>query len=135
MARARDYRSEYARRIERAKAKGKTRQQARGHRPQEHIYRAEREREEYGLTGSEVRLIRAWGNRFKNEGRDIEEVIEAARENGYAWFVTYRDTWNSARRAYVREQNAGKYASRGTGYLEYLASIPPVEDIAWMYYH
>lgn len=135
MVRTRNYAAEYAKRIERATAKGKTRQQARGHRPGEAAERREREREEHGISSSEVRSVRAWCERFKNEGRDTEDVIEKARESGYGWFVNYRTVWNSARRTYLAENKAGTYASRGLGYLEMLAGMAEVEDIAWLYYH
>jgi hypothetical protein len=135
VARARDYRAEYAGRIARALAKGKTRQQARGHRAGEAAERREREREEFGLSSSEVRSIRAWCERFNNKGRDVEDVIDEAKSKGYAWFQHYRETWNAARRTYVREQKAGTYASRGIGYLEMLAAETDVEDVSWVYYH
>jgi hypothetical protein len=135
MARTRDYAADYAKRVARAMAKGKTRQEARGHRAGEAAERREREREEFGLSGSEVRSIRAWANRFKNEGRDPEDVISEAREKGYEWFQNFREIWNAARRAYLREQKSGSYASKGMGYLEMLAANADVDDIAWLYYH
>lgn len=134
-ARGRDYKAEYARRIASAKARGKTRQEARGHRPGEARQRREREREEFGLSSSEIRSITAWCDRYKNEGRDTDEVVSEAASNGYDWFKNYRDVWNAARRTYLREQAAGTYASRGLGYLEMLASMSEVSDIAWLYYH
>jgi hypothetical protein len=135
LAKTRDYRAEYAKRIASAKARGKTRQQGRGHKAGEASHRRERERAEEGIASSEVRSIRAWCERYKNEGRDTDEVIEEARAKGYAWFVNYRSVWNSARQTYLREQKAGTYASRGLGYLEMLAGMAEVSDIAWLYYH
>lgn len=133
---ARDFKAEYARRIARNLEKGKTRQQARGHRAQEHIYRAEREREELGLTRANIASIERWCNAYNNnEKRDPEDVIEEARENGYTWFVNYRDVWNQSRRKYLREQRNGTYISGGPGYLEMLASLEVVPDIQWAYYH
>lgn len=135
MARVRDYKAEYAKRIARATTKGKTRQQARGHRAGEARERKEREREEFGLSSSEIRAIQAWCGRYNNESRDVDEVIERAASSGYQWFQNYRDVWNAARRTYLREQKAGTYASRGLGYLEMLTANAEAEDISWLYYH
>ena len=125
----------YRQRIERAMARGKSRQEARGHRPGEHVERRQREEEEYGLTHSEMATIRAWCGRYKNETRDADDVIEFARENGYGAFKTYRAVWEAARRQYLRELLSGEYASRGEQYLEYLAGTAGVDDVSWLYYH
>lgn len=125
----------YRRRVRKALEKGKTLQQARGHVEREHVIRAEREREAHGITTAQMRSIRAWVSRYKNEDRDDEAVIDYAVENGYDWFVTYRDTWNAARRQYIRELNNGSYASRGITYLEMLASLSAAPEISWLYYH
>lgn len=125
----------YAKRIASAMARGKTRQQARGHRPGEAAARREREREEFGLSGSEIRSIRSWVGRYPNESREVEDIIDQARESGYEWFKNYRDVWNRARRQYLREQAAGTYASRGLGYLEMLTAEADASDISWLYYH
>lgn len=133
---ARDFKAEYAKRIARNLEKGKTRQQARGHREREHIHRAEREREEFGLTRANIASIERWHNAYvNNEKRDLEELIDETRENGYAWFVNYRDVWNESRRKYLREQRTGTYIPGGPSYLELLASLEVVPDIQWAYYH
>lgn len=126
----------YRRRIERALAQGKTRQQARGHKAQEHVYRREREREENeGLSRAEEASIRAWCDRYRNETRETEDVVEEAQQRGYAWFQNYRAVWNSARRAYLRETADGSYASRGLQYLKMLADAASVDEMSWLYYH
>lgn len=136
VARKRDYAKEYARRIAAAEAKGKTRQQARGHKEQEHVHRREREREELGgLSAYEISAIRDWAGRYGNKDRDVDEVVEHARENGYDAFKRYRDTWNAARRTYLRESKAGTYSSRGLQYLEMLTGNAGVDEMAWLYYH
>jgi len=135
VAKSRDFKAEYARRIARNLEKGKTRQQARGHKPREHIERREREVEELGIARDQDRRIRDWCRRYKNETRDEDEVVEMAISKGYNWFKTYRDTWNAARREYLRALKDGSYASKGLTYLEMLASMSEVEEISWLYYH
>lgn len=56
--RKRDYKAEYARRIAKATASGKTRQQARGHKPKEHIERARRAKAKYGVAPSTLTRLR-----------------------------------------------------------------------------
>lgn len=135
MAKTRDYRAEYARRIAAGLARGKTRQQARGQREGEARRRAEREREEFGITGGEARAIRAWVERTGNKSIDPDDVIERARDKGYDWFQNFRDVLNSARRNYQGKSKRGTYASLGEGYLETLADLADVDDISWVYYH
>lgn len=139
----RDFKAEYARRIANATSKGKTRQQARGHVAQEHVFRKQREIEENeGLTRDNVKRIRSWYSTFNpghKEIPDVENVIDFAREEGYDKFKTYRKVWDQARRTYLREQSKGTYASRGLGYLEMLTDMAGVrgqeDDIKWLYYH
>lgn len=56
--RKRDYKAEYARRIKRAETAGKTRQQARGHKPKEHVERARRSKAKYGVSPSTLTKLR-----------------------------------------------------------------------------
>lgn len=135
MARTRDHKADYARRLERARERGLTRQEGRGHRPGEASRRAEREREEFGITGNEARSIRGWTERLGNAALDSEDVVERAQEKGYAWFQNFRDVLNDARRSYRGQSKRGKYQTRGMGALEELAEMADVDDISWVYYH
>lgn len=56
--RKRDYKAEYARRIAKAMAAGKTRQQARGHKPKEHVVRARKSQAKYGASPSTMTRLR-----------------------------------------------------------------------------
>lgn len=123
---------------------GKSRQQSRGHRPGEARERAEYQREQNeGLSTSEDKSVRHWyETRFNPHGlKEIptdEDVIEFARDSGIVLFRAYQKTWNAARSTYVRELKAGKWASRGLGYLDYLteqARVRPQGDREWLYYH
>lgn len=125
----------YRRRIERAEAQGKTRQQARGHTAHEHIERAQKEREELGLSRAEIESIRRWVRSYKNESRAEEDVISEARDRGYVWFQDYRAGWNAVRRQYIRELKHGKWASRGEGFLASLTDQWEVPEMSWAYYH
>lgn len=93
-----------------------------------------------GVAGREIISIRAWYNRtFNAHGREgvpsEEEVLDAARENGYAWFQKYRGVWNEVRANYLKEMKARTYASRGLGFLEGITARAEAEDVNWLYYH
>jgi|SRR6185503_5956913 len=136
---ARDYKAEYARRIANALKKGKTRQQARGHRAQEHITRREREIAEEGITKAQTRIVFNWASHrlftVKDHDIDAMDVVAWAQEAGYDAFKQYRHTWDAARRQYLREVRNKSYASRGMGYLQMLADNAGVDDLSWLYYH
>lgn len=134
----RDFKAEYARRIARATGAGKTRQQARGHRAGEARERKQRERETYGVAGSERDSITRWYHRFNASGFktvDLEDIIDFARENGYGAFQTYRDTWNAARKQYVAELKSGDYVNREEAYLIDLTTQAGAPELSWLYYH
>lgn len=160
MARTRDFKAEYQRRIERALAAGKTRQAARGHKPQEHKLRAERERAKGGLTSAQVRIIRAFHARFDAMGQKrtptASDMIAYARQHGYGAFIAYREHWNDLRRNYLRELKISKAAGRrylstplaafaaqeglpikktSSGYYEDFYESEDTRDISWLYYH
>jgi len=139
--RKRDFAAEYARRIAKAEAAGKTRQQARGHVEREHVVRAEREREAEGISGSERRNIGNWHNRWERRYGNVpgwstlEELLDWVREHDYSQFQMYRDEWNAVRRQYVREAKTGTYETRGTGFLEQLVTQWDLPEMTWAYYH
>lgn len=70
--RKRNYKAEYARRIARAEAAGKTRQQARGHKPKEHIERARRSKIKYGVSPG---TLTKWRNKAKDRLLAIYDKI------------------------------------------------------------
>jgi hypothetical protein len=111
--------SAYARRIERALARGKSLQQARGHKPREHVDRAAREREEHGLSNYDERAIRNFvRHSFDPKGvkrADPEEFIEHFREVGFEKFQHYRAVWWKARRRYLGEVKVNPGLAGGKG--------------------
>jgi hypothetical protein len=141
---AKNYSPAYEKRLIRGILKGKSTQEARGHKPGEARQRREFQREQNeGLSNAEDASIRNWYvKRFNPHERKSypteEDVIEFARESGIEAFRAYQHTWNAARSTYVREQKSGTYASRGEQYLEYLteqARVRPQGDREWLYYH
>lgn len=129
----------YAKRIASALARGKTVQEARGHRPGEARARKVREREQHGISSYDEKSIRHWVNYSFNPHNwkdiDADEVIEWAQQHGYEAYRLYRDTWWDARRTYLRELRAGEYETRQIGYLEAITATAGVEDLSWLYYH
>lgn len=133
----------YRRRIERAEAKGKTRQQARGHKAREHVERRQKEaaKSAYELSKDQEASIHRWWNRNTDPDRveagwpTLVKVLSYAGYNGYAEFQNYRNIWNAARTEYLRAVRNGTYVSKGEGYLLILKDMTKVPEISWMYYH
>ena len=129
----------YKRRVERGLLKGKTLQQARGHKPQEHIERKQHEIEKFGLTKPQLRAVKEWSERrqgiVKDHDFEVQEVIDITIANGFDWFLNYRKIWNAARHTYIVENRRGKYASRGMSYLQSLTDDANAPELSWLYYH
>ena len=140
-AKKRDYKAEYARRIKNAEAKGKTRQQARGHKKNEHILRREREKAETGgLSRDQIKIILNWHRAAFNpkQYREVpteDELIEWTLKKGYPRFKQYRKIWDAARRQYKKEIADGTWESRGLKYLHHLTGMAKAPDEQWLYYH
>lgn len=139
----------YARRIARAEASGKTRQQSRGHKEHEHIERKEREIAEQGVSGSQLKSIRSFLNRF-NPGWDTgdghkgvpteEDLVEFVQARDWEAFGQYRTTWDAYRRRWLKAHAAKELDhAGGLGYsLEEItaqAGVMPEGDTPWLYYH
>lgn len=140
----RDFKAEYVRRIKNAAKKGKTRQQARGHKPKEHIARREREKQELaGLTRDQVKSIRTWYdakfNKRSYEGvPSVEDVIDFARDRSFSEYSLYKKIWNKARDTYLTEKQNETYVRQNYGYLLHLvdlSKVRPEGEDQWLYYH
>lgn len=134
----------YARRIARAEAKGRTRQQARGHKEKEHVARKEREIEEQGISGSQLKSIRSFLSRFNPLGyKNVpteEDLVEFVQSRDWVSFGQYRTTWDAYRRRWLKAHAAKELDHNGSlGYsLEEItaqAGVMPEGDMPWLYYH
>jgi hypothetical protein len=132
----------YRKRIENAMKKGKTLQQARGHRAQEHVHRKRREEAATGLSNAQDRAVFLWAvkrnhwvsGRVRNDEEfiDPQEIVDWKIENGYDAFKEYRNTWEAERKAYIRR---GYSINKDIGALQMGADTLGIEDVSWLYYH
>lgn len=144
---AKGYSPSYEKRLIRAARKGKTRQQARGHKRKEHIARKISEKLRLGgLTADNIKRMSLWySEKFNPNGYrevpSIDELIEWVRENGYDRFKLYRVTWDQERRLFLKAQKAGELfqgtylTEAGLGELLRLQRLARVNNEKWLYYH
>lgn len=129
----------YKKRIERGLLQGKSLQQSRGHKPQEHVERKLKEIARFGLTKPQLRSIREFHARRQGQIHDhdfdLDELIDITVTNGFDWFLNYRSIWNAARATYITELRRGSYISRGLGYLTELTESSKAPEVSWLYYH
>ena len=128
----------YRRRIERAEAAGKTRQQARGHKEKEHVARKERELKEAQsgkLTSYQKQQMRKFvleqAKKSRDTADDPQEIWDDYKpyffDKGYGWFLVLR----SQQRAFVKQ---GRGAVGALAQLDAIASRLDAEN--WMlFYH
>jgi hypothetical protein len=127
----------YARRVARAEAVGKTRQEARGHHAGEHIER----RQHGGLTKSQRERVTAFyqdqynpTNRLRDRA-SLESVLDHVTEKGMKFFNQWKSAWQGLRGDWTSKgepQSPGLYS---TDEIEDFADEFEVPDISWLYYH
>lgn len=113
---------QYARRVARAMAKGKTKQAARGHKPKEHIERIAKERKRHGgLSQSDLKQVRSFLREFrkgagneKKGGPTEAALVEYIQDNGIKAFHWYRAKWRGLRAEYKAAQKSHSLTKTGT---------------------
>ena len=141
----------YVRRLARGKAKGLSRQAARGHKPREHVSR----KQAAGLTAAQSATI----NRFaakqaaKDENNPDPNAMAASlrqwvRDKGYDRFIELKDlnkqrSKETRKRVRVRDRRGRMTAHISVGlhdlgedYIDFdLPSVEDGDDFAWLFYH
>ena len=113
----------YRRRIERAEARGVSRQAARGHKPREHVARAAWERAEGGgLTRRERQSIRDFydAGGFSKRRVGVDDLYQLAETQGYGAFSAYR---RGFRRAVRERAKRGHSSKENQGYIAMLEAV------------
>ena len=91
--------SRYQRRLLRALRAGKSVQEARGHRPREHVGRRERELREKGITSSQQQAMKRY---VQERYQDWDEWQEFFEGKGWTWFVRLRDLRRQLHRTWLK---------------------------------
>lgn len=141
----------YRRRVERAERAGKSRQQARGHRPREHITRAQnkarkvKRQVQRKLTKQQLRTIhnfaRSQSKRIGITTRELEgNLKDFVREAGFDRLKVIIKKQKQLREQYRSEVKRKRYATRGEDFLEDIGEdlgFPEIDyaDVGWLYYH
>ena len=102
----------YRKRVERAEAKGLTRQQARGHKePQEYKRRAAKEIARRGITGDQLRTVQRYANKraARNKALQPSGLVEWAKEHGWRAFAAYRSERDGLAADYRTRRKAKSY--------------------------
>lgn len=138
----------YRKRIQSAMAKGKTRQQARGHKEGESRIRREKEMSRYGVTSSEKGQITKFFNvvnsRLKPEDKIEYEKFLGRWRGNYDEFKQYKAKVNEMHKQWLSMPSNLKYDTRGDLALE-IAAQPFYREIIggdfysidnrWFFYH
>lgn len=129
----------YRKRLESGLLKGKTVQQARGHKRQEHIQRKLKSGQGPGIADKRERFIFQWfamrDFEIADWTGDPVDQTRIAVSRGWDWFKNYSKTWEALREQYLREMREGSYASKGMGFLDYLLASTGAPEYSWLYYH
>lgn len=134
----------YRRRVERAEAKGLSRQAARGHKTHEHKLRAERDKRyatAFGaLTSKDRAFVRAVMRRLcERGGQDPDEAIEEgmayAKATGIERFRIEVKRQAEASRQYKKESRGGSYESHGMQLLQSWSDDGGFPEVRWYFYH
>lgn len=140
----------YRRRVEKAEAQGKSRQQARGHKQAEHKSRALHNRERGELTSAERQEVRRFANKqaaraSKDAGPIYEKMVAYIKRlrGGMGPFRAIKDEVKRLEREYKRAKyvkvGKNKWVKRvfedGEAGLSRIAHDYAVADIEWMFYH
>lgn len=126
----------YAKRLVRGLRLGKTRQQSRGHRPREHVTRAQNAQAEGRLTSAQKqRIARFAKTQSKRENSDYTNMREAmlsfAEQDGFEKISEIMTEQRNLARSYKRSDHQAIF----TGMSNFEERFPDVPDISWMYYH
>lgn len=124
----------YAKRVAKGVAKGRTRQQARGHKEKEHVERKEREIAERGITGAQEKSVRKWYDKTPQvKGADEDELVEHVRSFGFDWFSNLKKEQKRLHKAWEKAGRPKRLLD-SSEWTRMLNEINPPDD-KLLFYH
>lgn len=134
----RDYKAEYARRIKNATARGKSRQQARGHKPLEHVERrvkSESYAEKYSSEIGRFAELQTYRARIDDPAVTYALMLDYVQQHGIRAFRAIIRATEQLNAQWIDEGMPTKPGLYDLTEMDAFARAQNAHDTYWLFYH